>query len=69
MQGCGAYTIKEVTYVTLIENWCTNESFLILTQAFDMWKKRSIYSQSLLFKVIIKVCLAFSGIIRPHTQH
>lgn len=44
MQGCGAYTIKEVTYLTLIENRCANESFLMLTQAFDMWKKRSIYS-------------------------
>lgn len=69
MQGCGAYTIKEVTYVTLIENRCTNESFLIVTQAFDMWKERSIFSQPLVFKGIIKVCLASSGIIRPHTQH
>lgn len=38
MQGRGAYTIKEVTYVTLKENRCTNESFLILTQAFDVEK-------------------------------
>lgn len=40
MQGCGAYTIKEENYVSLIENRCSNESFLFLTQAFD---EKTIY--------------------------